>query len=122
MNCDVLIVSTMEGAVQCAQAIGEQMNVRVEVAVNPREALTALRQREFGVVVVEENMVEMDPVLGDQIWTLAGLALPLQINLHALAVPAWCAKSKPPCIGAMANTYWLVAQQLPSWRRSLRHR
>jgi hypothetical protein len=80
MNCDVLIVSTMEGAANCAQAISEQMNVRVEVAANLREALTALRQREFGVVVVEENLVEVDPEAGDQIWALAGLALPLQIN------------------------------------------
>jgi len=80
MNCDVLIVSTMEDAASCAQAISEQMKVGVEVAANAREALTILRQREFGVVVVEENMIEADSVLGDQIWSLAGLALPLQIN------------------------------------------
>lgn len=80
MNRDVLIISTMDGAENCAVAIAEQTGVRVEVAGSRREALTMLRQQEFGVVVVEENMVEGDPVWADQIWSLAGLAMPVQIN------------------------------------------
>lgn len=80
MNRDVLIVSTMAGAGDCARAIAEQTGVRVDVAASRGAALTLLRQQEFGVVVVEENMVEGDPVWGDQVWLLAGLAMPVQIN------------------------------------------
>ena len=80
MNRDVLIVSTMEGAESCARAIAEQTGVRVQVAATRRAALVMLRQQEFGVVVVAENLVEGDPVWADQVWCLAGLALPVQIN------------------------------------------
>lgn len=80
MNRDVLIISTMDGIENCARAIAEQVKSRVEVASTRRDALQILRQREFGIVVVEENLVEGDPVWADQIWSLAGLAMPVQIN------------------------------------------
>ena len=80
MNRDVLIISTMEGVENCACAIAEQTGSRVEVSGTRRDALATLRQQEFGIVVVEENLVEGDPVWADQIWSLSGLAMPVQIN------------------------------------------
>lgn len=80
MSGDVLIISTMEGAVECARAIGEQVGTKVEVALSRRAGLAALRGAEFGVVVVEESLTEGDPEWADQVWEGAGLAVALQIN------------------------------------------
>ena len=80
MNNDILIISSMEGAENCARVIGQQIRASVSVAAGPREGMVALRQGTFGVVVVEESLTEADPDWADQIWELAGLAMPLQIN------------------------------------------
>jgi hypothetical protein len=52
----------------------------VEVASNRRAGLAALRRAEFGVVVVEESLAESDPEWAEQVWELAGLAMPVQVN------------------------------------------
>ena len=56
------------------------MGSRVEVAATRRAALAALRRSKFAVVVVEESLSEGDPEWADQVWGLAGLAIPVQIN------------------------------------------
>ena len=80
MSRDVLIISTMEGAEHCAQWIAGEVRSNVEVASNRRAGLAALRRAEFGVVVVEESLAEADPEWADQVWNLAGLAMPVQVN------------------------------------------
>ena len=80
MNRDVLMISTMEGAENCARAMEEQVNARVEVAVGRKAGLLALRREEFAVVVVEESLAESDPAWAAQIWEMSGLAMPLQVN------------------------------------------
>ena len=80
MSRDVLMISTMEGAEHCAQWIAGELGSKVEVASNRRAGLAALRQAEFGVVVVEESLAEADPEWADQVWDLAGLAMPVQVN------------------------------------------
>jgi hypothetical protein len=77
---DVLMITTMEGADNCAQWIAGQVGSRVEVAPTRRAGLAALRRAGFGVVVVEESLVESDPEWADQVWGLAGLAMPVQAN------------------------------------------
>ena len=52
----------------------------VEVAEGRKAALTALRQREFLAVVVDETIAECDPAAAEAIWAHAGLAIPLQVN------------------------------------------
>ena len=42
--------------------------------------MAALRRAKFGVVVVEESLAELDPEWADQVWDLAGLAIPVQVN------------------------------------------
>lgn len=76
----ILIVTGIEGARNCANVVGAQLGMEVEVAEGRKVALTALRRREFSVVVVDETMAECDPSAAEAIWERAGLAIPLQIN------------------------------------------
>jgi len=76
----ILIVTGIEGARNCANVVGAQLGMEVEVAEGRKIALTALRRREFSVVVVDETMAECDPSAAEAIWERAGLAIPLQIN------------------------------------------
>lgn len=76
----ILIVTGIEGARNCAAAVGKQLAMEVEVAEGRKDALAALRKREFAAVVVDETLAECDPAAADAIWERAGLAIPLQIN------------------------------------------
>ncbi|HTB96625.1 MAG TPA: hypothetical protein VK716_06435 [Terracidiphilus sp.] len=76
----ILIVSGIEGATGLAAAIEKQLGTEVKVAQGRRTALSALRAREFAVVVVDESLVECDPEGADLLWEKAGLAVPLQVN------------------------------------------
>ena len=80
MSNDVLIISTMDGAENCARVIEQQIGTRVELAPNRKAGLAALRKSQYSVVVVEQNLAEADPEWADQVWAQAGLAMPIQIN------------------------------------------
>jgi DNA-binding NtrC family response regulator len=77
---NILIVTGIEGARNCAAVVGTQLGMEVEVAEGRKAALTALRRQEYLAVVVDETMVECDPSAAEAIWERAGLAIPLQIN------------------------------------------
>ena len=77
---NILIVTGIEGARNCAAVVGAQLGMEVEVAEGRKAALGALRRREFAAVVVDETMAECDPSAAEAIWDRAGLAIPLQIN------------------------------------------
>ena len=77
---NILMVTGIEGARNCAAVVGAQLGMEVEVAEGRKAALAALRQREFAAVVVDETMAECDPAAAEAIWDRAGLAIPLQIN------------------------------------------
>jgi DNA-binding NtrC family response regulator len=76
----ILIVTGIEGARNCADAVAKQLSTEVEVAEGRKSALAALRRREFDAVVVDETMAECDPAAAEAIWEHAGLAIPLQIS------------------------------------------
>ncbi len=76
----ILMVTGIEGARNCAAAVGAQLGMEVEVAEGRKEALAALRRREFLAVVMDETLAECDPAAADRICEHAGLAIPLQIN------------------------------------------
>jgi DNA-binding NtrC family response regulator len=82
----ILIVTGIEGARNCAAAVGKQLAMEVEVAEGRKDALAALRKREFAAVVVDETLAECDPAAADAIWERAGLAIPLQINFALAGV------------------------------------
>ena len=83
----ILIVTGIEGAGNCAAVVGTQLGMEVEVAEGRKAALTALRRREFSVVVVDDTMAECDPSAAEAIWERAGLAIPLQINFALSGAP-----------------------------------
>jgi DNA-binding NtrC family response regulator len=76
----ILIVTGIEGAQNCAAAVAKQLGQEVDTADGRKAALTALRKREFSVVVIDETLAECDPAGTEAIWEQAGLAIPLQIN------------------------------------------
>jgi DNA-binding NtrC family response regulator len=76
----ILMVTGIDGARNCAEAVSAQLGMEVEVADGRRAALAALHRREFAAVVVDETTAECDPASAEAIWEHAGLAIPLQIN------------------------------------------
>ncbi len=76
----ILMVTGIEGARNCAKLVGSQLDTEVEVAEGRKQALAALRHREFAVILVDETLAECDPAAAESIWERAGLAIPLQIN------------------------------------------
>jgi hypothetical protein len=76
----ILMVTGVEGARNCAAAVGAQLTMEIEVAEGRKTALAALRRREFLVLIVDETMAECDPAAAEALWANAGLAIPLQIN------------------------------------------
>jgi len=77
---NILIVTGIEGAGNCAAQVSVELGIEVDVAEGRRKALAALRQREFSVVIVDDSLAECDPAGAEAIWERAGLAIPLQIN------------------------------------------
>ncbi len=77
---NILMVTGIEGARNCAAVVGAELDMEVEVAEGRKTALAALRRREFAAVVVDESLAECDPAAAEAIWGQAGLAIPLQIN------------------------------------------
>lgn len=76
----ILMVTGVEGARNCAEVVGKQLAMEVEIAEGRKAALAALRRKEFSAVVVDETLAECDPAAAEAIWDRAGLAIPLQIN------------------------------------------
>jgi hypothetical protein len=76
----ILMVTGIEGARNFAAAVESELAMSVEVAEGRKAALTALRQHQFLVVVLDETLAECDPAAAERICELAGLAIPLQIN------------------------------------------
>lgn len=77
---NILMVTGIEGAQNCASVVGQALDARVEVASGRKAALAALRAAEFDAVVLDETLAECDPAAAEAIWSRAGLAIPLQIN------------------------------------------
>jgi DNA-binding NtrC family response regulator len=113
MSRDVLIISTMDGAENCARLIAEQVGAKVEVASSRRAGLALLRQRNFGVVVVEESLAEADPEWADHVWEQAGLAMPVQLNFAI----AGCARLGREVKAAMLRSQGekAVARRAAAW-------
>ncbi|MGH9561312.1 MAG: hypothetical protein ACRD3S_07645 [Terracidiphilus sp.] len=76
----ILMVTGIEGARNCADALGNQLGMDVEVAQGRKAALAALRHRAYQAVVIDETLAECDPAAAEKICEEAGLAIPMQIN------------------------------------------
>jgi len=67
----ILIVTGIEGARNCAAVVGAQLGLETDVAEGRKQALAALRRREFSVVVVDETLAECDPAAAEALRSLA---------------------------------------------------
>lgn len=76
----ILFVTGIEGARNCADAVARHLSLEVAVAEGRKDALAALRRREFAAVVVDDTLALCDPAAAEAIWERSGLAIPLQIN------------------------------------------
>jgi len=76
----ILFVTGIDGARNCADVIGKQLDMEVVIADGRKAALGLLRQREFAAVVVDETVAACDPASAEAIWERSGLAIPMQIN------------------------------------------
>lgn len=82
----ILMVTGIEGARKCADVLGKQLGMEVEVAEGRKTALAALRRCEYQAVVIDETLAECDPAAAEKICEHAGLAIPLQINFAIAGV------------------------------------
>lgn len=82
----ILMVTGIEGARNCADVLGKQLGMEVEVAEGRKTALAALRRCEYQAVVIDETLAECDPAAAEKICEHAGLAIPLQINFAIAGV------------------------------------
>ena len=80
MSSNVLIVSAMQGAENCARSIAENLGVEVQVAGSRARGLAALKETSYDVVVLEESLIESDPEWADEAWAASGYAMQLQVN------------------------------------------
>jgi CheY-like chemotaxis protein len=76
----ILMVTGVEGARNCAAAIGAQLGMEVEIADGRQSALAALRRNEFKAVVIDDSLADCDPATAEAICERAGVAIPLQVN------------------------------------------
>src|SRR5579862_5319488 len=76
----ILMVTGIEGALNCAAVVAVQLGMEVQVAEGRKTALAALHRQEFLAVVIDETLAECDPAAAEKICEHAGMAIPLQIN------------------------------------------
>ena len=76
---NILMVTGIEGAQNCAELVSAQLGAKVEIAQGRSKALAALRKNEYCALVVDESIANCDPA-ADAIWMHAGLAIPIQVN------------------------------------------
>ena len=80
MNQSILLISAMMGIENCATNLSRQLGLPVDSAADKKEGIAALKRRNYGVVVVDESIVEPDPRCAELLWRYAGLAIPMQVN------------------------------------------
>ena len=77
---NALLVTGMEGAANCAQALQSTLGITIEVAAGRRAALSALRKQEYDLVVVDDSLADADPSGADPLWEAIGMAQPITVN------------------------------------------
>jgi hypothetical protein len=75
----LLLVTSIAGAENCAAVVSKQFGLAVEVALTRRDAVAALRHRNYAIVVLDSSLLEA-AAEADAIFKHSGLAIPLEIN------------------------------------------
>ena len=114
---NILMVTGIDGAQNCAAVVGKELAAEVEVASGRKAALAALRRQEFAAVVLDETMAECDPAAAEAIWSNTGLAIPLQVNF-ALSGAARLIRELRAGLRRRESSCWRAAPPPPPWRPS----
>jgi len=80
MPQSILIITAIAGAENCAAVLSKQFGLIVETAASRKEALAAMRHRDFALVVIDQSLVEHREDGTDSLLKHAGLAIMLEIN------------------------------------------
>jgi hypothetical protein len=80
MQRGILMVTAITGAENCAAVLSKQFGMPVETAANRKDALAALRRREFTILVIDDSLVDSRKNGSDSLLRHSGLAIPLEIN------------------------------------------
>ena len=80
MSQSVLIITAMANAEGWAEELATQLDLKASVVSTRKAALTALRHREYAVVIADSSVIEADSETADLVWKHSGLAVPLEIN------------------------------------------
>ena len=76
----ILLITGIAGAENCATVIAGQFHLHVDTAANRKDALAALRRRNYGIVVLDSSLLEATAGDTDAIFRHSGLAMPLELN------------------------------------------
>lgn len=74
-----LLVSSMTGVQNFAEALSQETGVTVQVARNLRAALAVLRRKEFTAVLVDTATIPVEST--ELVWQRTGLAIPVEMSL-----------------------------------------
>lgn len=77
---NILIVTAIAGAENCGAVVSKQFGLAVETVSNRKEALEALRRRNYSIVVLDSSLLEASAGDADAVFKHSGLAIPLEIN------------------------------------------
>jgi hypothetical protein len=70
----------MADATPAADLLSSRLGCSVVVAATHRAGISALRRRDYSVVVVDDCMAEGSPAAAELLWQSFGMAVPVQIN------------------------------------------
>ncbi len=76
----ILLVTAIAGAENCAAVVSKQFSLAVETTSNRKDALAALRRRSYVIVVLDSSLLEASAADADLLFKHSGLAIPLEIN------------------------------------------
>ena len=82
----ILLIAPENVANRVADALRTELDVAVETAPHRRAGMTALRRREFALLLLEEGLTTADPEGADALYACAGAVPVLEINFAITGV------------------------------------
>jgi hypothetical protein len=82
----ILLIWSSERAQECARAIEEAFQQRVQVAATLHEGCERLRTEEYSAVLVDQWITEVEPAQADYLFHHLGTAVPVFVNFSISAM------------------------------------
>jgi hypothetical protein len=77
---DILMITAIAGADNCAGVLSRQFQLEVEIASSRKEAVALLKRCAYRLMIVDESMIEAGEDGSDTLFRHCGAALPLEVN------------------------------------------